>query len=235
MGWSSLLRWCHAQIYTSPPAGSVQLVSSVGSVRDHDVAMSDSVTQGDNLRSLTGDDQESGGFENVTARGSVSYMLRNTQQQLVALSGQADLKASILITASSVLLTVGVTQASDSRFTAAFATLASFLLVALISAILSVLPSFVPWDRGKRLPGAEARPNLLFFGDFTKMPEPEFIGQLGRLSQDDAAVYEAQARDIYRQGSYLLAHKYRFLRIGYLMFLLGFMASTLVVLVSLFS
>ncbi|MGK2947173.1 MAG: Pycsar system effector family protein [Acidimicrobiales bacterium] len=196
--------------------------------------MSSPASQGDNLRTLTLDDHEPGGFEGVTARGSVSYMFRNTQQQLVALSGQADLKASILITASSVVLTVGITQASDSRFTAAFATLAVFLLFALIGAILSVLPSFLPWDRSKPLPGAEPLPNLLFFGDFTKMPESEFIHELGRLSQADASLYEAQARDLYRQGSYLLAHKYRFLRVGYVMFLLGFMASTLVVLATLF-
>lgn len=134
-----------------------------------------------------------------------------------------------------MVLTVGVTQVSDSRFTAAFATLGGFLLLALIGAILCVLPSFVPWDRGKPLPGAESQPNLLFFGDFTTMPEAEYIRRLGQLIQDDGAVYEAQARDNYRQGSYLLAHKYRFLRLGYLTFLLGFLASTVVMLATLLS
>jgi len=195
--------------------------------------MGDSVPEGDNVRSLTGDDHASGGFEDVSARGSVSYMLRNTQQQLVALSGQADLKASILITASSVVLTVGVTQVSDSRFTAAFATLAGFLLLALISAILCVLPSFLRGDRGKPLPGAGSQLNLLFFGDFTTMPESEYVERIGQMIQDDGAVYEAQVRDNYRQGSYLIAHKYRFLRIGYVMFLLGFLASAVVMLVTL--
>ncbi len=193
-----------------------------------DVAMNDSDPSTVDLRPLSVDDHALVGFEGVTARGSVGYMMRNTQQQLVALSGQADLKASILITASSVLLTVGVSQVSDSRFKVAFATLACFHLVALLGAVLSVLPSFVPWDRGKPLPGAESVPNLLFFGDFTKMPEREFIQQLGDLSRDDAEIYAAQARDLYRQGSYLLAHKYRFLRIGYVSFLLGFITSTLV-------
>lgn len=162
-------------------------------------------------------------------------MFRNTQQQLVALSGQADLKASILITASSVVLTVGVTQADDSRFTVAFATLAALLLLALIGAILCVLPSFVPWDPGKPVPGAGDELNLLFFGDFTTLPESEYVQRLGQLSRDDASVYEAQARDNYRQGSYLIAHKYRFLRLGYLMFLLGFLVSTVVMLVTLVS
>jgi Family of unknown function (DUF5706) len=171
-------------------------------------------------------------FRHTTARGSVNYMLRNTQQQLVQLSGQADLKASILITASSVVLTVGLTRATDSRFEVAFGVLAGFLIVALLASILCVLPSFAPWNRGKPLRGAESEPNLLFFGDFTKMPEREFVERLGDLSKDDGAVYAMQARDLYRQGAFLLTHKYRYLRISYSMFLLGFIVSSVIVIVT---
>jgi hypothetical protein len=46
----------------------------------------------------------------VVARRSVDYLLRNTQQQLVALTGQADMKASIVITAASLVLSISATQ-----------------------------------------------------------------------------------------------------------------------------
>lgn len=172
------------------------------------------------------------GFDATASRGSVNYMLRNTQQQLVQLSGQADLKASILITASSVVLTVGLTRVGDSRFEWAFGVLAGFLLVALLASILCVLPSFAPWDRRRPTRRAGSEPNLLFFGDYTKLAEEEFIERLGALSQDDGAIYAMQARDIYRQGAFLLTHKYRFLRVGYSMFLVGFIVSAIIVIIT---
>ena len=167
------------------------------------------------------------GFAGTTSRGSVNYLIRNTQQQLVALSGQADLKASILITAASVVLTVGVTQVRGSEYRWAFGVLAAFLLVSLLAAILCVLPSFGTL-RQARLSGMQA-PNPLFFGDYGRIAEADFVDELGRLSRDDAALYEAQARDIHRQGLYLITHKYRYLRFGYAMFLAGFASAAAVV------
>jgi len=171
------------------------------------------------------------GFSGTTGRGSVNYMLRNTQQQLVALSGQADLKASILITACSVVLTVGVSQARGSRFVWAFGVLAVFSLVALLGAILCVLPSF-SWPR-RATPMPPTAPNLLFFGDFAGIDEADFVARLGALSRTDESLYDAQARDIHRQGTYLIRHKFRFLRFGYVAFLLGFVAATFVLVVEL--
>lgn len=172
-----------------------------------------------------GDTDELGGpFRDTQGRGAVSYMIRNTQQQLVALSGQADLKASILITASSVVITVGLAQAQNTEYRVSFAVLAVFLLGALLAAVLCVLPSFSA-SRRRQLPRTDPLDNLLFFGDFSRLQEHEFLERMGRLTADDAAVYEAQVRDLYRQGAYLLTHKYRFLRAGYVLFLCGFLAS----------
>ena len=49
-------------------------------------------------------------FAGVEARGSVDYMLRTTQQQLTDLSGQADLKASIVMTTSAILTSVAAAR-----------------------------------------------------------------------------------------------------------------------------
>ena len=53
-------------------------------------------------------------FANVEARGSIDYMLRTTQQQLVDLSGQADLNASIVMTTSAILTSVAA-RGLDTR------------------------------------------------------------------------------------------------------------------------
>jgi hypothetical protein len=55
----------------------------------------------------------------VQARGSVDYMLRATQQQLTDLSGQADLKASIVMTTSAILTTSQRPGSATSRFAGA--------------------------------------------------------------------------------------------------------------------
>ena len=173
------------------------------------------------------------GFAGITSRGSVNYLIRNTQQQLVALSGQADLKASILITASSVVLTVGVARVGGSRFEWGFGVLAGCLLISLLAAVLCVLPSSKS-VRGSKQRRERAAPNPLFFGDFDRIDEDAFVEELGRLSRDDATLYDAQARDLHRQGLYLLTHKFRYLRFGYAMFLLGFAGAGVVVAITQF-
>jgi hypothetical protein len=171
-----------------------------------------------------------GSFAGMQQRDSVNSLIRNTQQHLVALSSQADFKASILITASSVVLTIGLAQAKDSRFVVAFATLAVFLLMSLLAAVLCVLPAYRPSDR--KLDWTTRSPNLLFFGDFVTLDEDDFVDRFGRLSGDDTSVYVAQARDLHRQGKHILHHKYRYLRFGYLTFLTGFLASAAAVFVT---
>lgn len=171
------------------------------------------------------------GFEDVQARGAVNYMIRNSQQQLVALSGQADFKASILITACSVVLTIGAGQAPDSDLAWGFFTLAGFLLVAMFCAVLCVLPSFSPLGRKQRA-RPEGSANVLFFGHFVQWDEDDYIDRLGRISASDASVYQAQARDLHQQGSFLVAHKYRYLRLGYSTFLGGFATAAVVTTIS---
>jgi hypothetical protein len=75
-------------------------------------------------------------------RSSVDTMLRNTQQQLVALSGQADLKASLLITASAVVASVAASQISDSLFGWAAGTLLVWVLGAMLAGVFAILPKF---------------------------------------------------------------------------------------------
>jgi hypothetical protein len=166
-------------------------------------------------------------FEDVAARGAVNYMIRNTQQQLVALSGQADFKASILITACSVVLTIGAAQAPGSDLAWGFGILAGFLLVSMVGAVLCVLPSFSPIGRKRGAP-LDGGGNALFFGHFVQWDEDDYIDLVGSISTSDASVYRAQVRDLHQQGSFLVAHKYRYLRLGYGMFLAGFAIAAIV-------
>lgn len=174
-------------------------------------------------------DGPGGGFRGVQGRGTVDYLLRNMQQELVSLSSQADFKASILITACSVVLTIGAAQVRGTDLGWELGVLAAFLLGAMVFAALCVLPSFRSLSKAD---AAQERRNPLFFGNFTHWTEDEYVDVLGRISHDDAEVYTTQARDLHQQGSYLVTHKYRFLRVGYALFLGGFVATAVVAAVS---
>ncbi len=143
------------------------------------------------------------------------YMLRTTQQHHVHLSAMADMKANILITAASILLSVTVALSPTEGFRPSLALLATGVLVGLFFAVLAVVPKF---GRRRRPDG---RMNLLFFGSFAHMPEDEFITTLSELSKDPDRLFAAQARDIHQLGSYLESSKYRWLRLAYVAFLSG--------------
>src|SRR5262245_66608667 len=102
----------------------------------------------------------------VVGRRSVDYVLRNTQQQLVALTGQADLKASIVITASSLVLSISATQWDRESLRPGLFFLAFGMLGALMSAILAVMPKFRL--RREQLTEFPNPSNTLFFGDYTR-------------------------------------------------------------------
>jgi hypothetical protein len=168
---------------------------------------------------------ENGRFADVRARSSVDNILRTIQQHHVTLSLMADTKASILITISSIVLTLSISRSGDSHLRPALLTIAATCLVSLLLAIFAVLPVF-----------AEKRPrtrNLFFFGHFSALTEDEFMNEMHGILVDDGALYEAALRDIHSMGIYLYRKKYRFLRLAYLALLIGFIAATVVGVVTL--
>jgi len=155
-------------------------------------------------------------FDGVVGRGSVNYMLRNTNQSLVALTGQADFKASIIITACSITVTASLLGIGDT-WPGALLTMAAFSLVSSLFATLAVMPKHRLWGPSKRPP----RINVLFFGHFEHVTQEEYVERVAAVSSDDATVYRAIAADLWELGRYLERSKYRYLRLAYLTFWLG--------------
>jgi hypothetical protein len=73
--------------------------------------------------------------------------------------------------------------------------------------------------------------NLLFFGQFTSMPLPEFQEALGVLMRDRRLLYENLGRQLYLMGQ-ALNSKYRQLQIAYLAFLAAMGAATVMFVIS---
>ncbi|MDW8479193.1 MAG: DUF5706 domain-containing protein [Xanthomonadales bacterium] len=166
-------------------------------------------------------------FAPIPERNTGDNLLRTAQQIQTQLSMMADTKANIIITVSSIVLTLSLARLSDPDLRAGAITLAAFSLIALLLAILAVLPKYRPL---KVRPGEPLPPqfNLLFFGHFANLELEDFLERLGRALRADGSVYETQARDLYGQGRYLAQHKYPYLRLAYLFLLAGFLLACVV-------
>jgi hypothetical protein len=167
--------------------------------------------------------------EQLTAlapRTSVIYMLRTAQQHHVQLSAMADQKASILIGASFVVLTLIFGQARSDGLSPPLVILALSALIAASFAVIAVMPRFkVSSKRSDNF-------NLLFFGSYANLPFEEYLALMNDLIQTDAKVYRAMILDIYQMGRVLYLKKYRFLTYSYMVFLVGLILAFLAALVS---
>lgn len=168
-------------------------------------------------------------FSAIPERNSTDVMIRTMQQHHVQLSQMADLKANIIITMSSIVLTMTLGRLSDPELRTASLTLAGFTMMALFLAILAVLPKYRPL----RLKNGEIPPqfNLMFFGHFAELTCERFQSELADAMRQDGSVYRTMSKDVYSLGWYLAHHKYRYLRWSYLFFLGGFLLACLVQLV----
>lgn len=159
-----------------------------------------------------------GRLDGIRGRGATDYLLRNLHEQLVQLSSQADLKASIVLTVCTVVLSVSFAR-SEPR--ASTWVLGAGLFFALVAAILAVLPSF-----RSKLPREEDI-DLLFFAQFASIPRERYVDSMAAVMQSDAAVYGTLIRNIHNQAVYLMQHKYRYLRLSYAGLLVASFAAAL--------
>jgi hypothetical protein len=159
------------------------------------------------------------------ARGAVTYLLRNAQQELVALSNQADVKASIVITASAIVLGLAVNNIGDHSLRWSLVTLAVWLLVSMFLAIVAVIPKHRRGNLNDHERGTTAF-NPLFFGHYSTVPEETFVTLMEEIMVDDETVYQAQLRDLHARGVYIERNKLRYLRWSYAAFFVAFLAGS---------
>jgi Pycsar effector protein len=166
-------------------------------------------------------------YEDMRDSHVVNYLLRNVHQQLVSLSSQADLKANIMITVSSILLSLSLTHFDTGRLRWSAVTFSVFLLVALVFALLSVLPKFPFPGQRRRAEDERQRPDLLFFNDVAAMPRERYLAEMAEVLKEDGSAYRALVTNLHNQSRYLIDAKYRFLTLSYLTFLAGVLAATI--------
>ena len=147
------------------------------------------------------------------------HLVRTATQTNLALSQMADQKASILMGATFVVFTIAIGQASRGAVPLSLLVLAGFAFLSAMCAVAAILPSIASKGSGVM------QPNLLFFGTFTHLSEDEFADRVLAELGDDERIYRTMLRDIHQNGMVLQHKKYRFLRLAYLVFLVGLVAT----------
>jgi Family of unknown function (DUF5706) len=160
-------------------------------------------------------------------RQQLDHMLRETRIHLISFSRMADTKANILLSISSVLLSISLTQVSDPRFTLSITVLVGFLLITIFLALMTVIPKLKGF-RHKKFSVNDPDYSPLFFGDYVDIPYEEYARDMEEIMNDSDRTYEIMIKEIYYSGVYLLKSKYRYIRYGYIFFFTGLILSTVI-------
>ena len=166
----------------------------------------------------------------IKQRGShLDHLLRQTRMHHTQLSAMADMKANILLTMASVVITLSVRYIAEPHLKWATTVLIAFCLMTIGLATYVVMPK-IPFSL-KTGPEVRVRSpgfNLLFFGDFVRLPYEEFEAAMEEIMNDPNQAYQVQVQEVYTLGVFLAKKKYRFLRLAYITFIIGVFASALV-------
>lgn len=156
--------------------------------------------------------------------GHLDQMFRQTRAYHAQLSQMADVKASMMFTLASVIVTISIRYLEDPFLRWPVLVLIAGSLVTIISAAYAVMPKL---NLNAKPDLRDPHTNLLFFGTFTNLEYSEWVAELEPILHDPSQAYEAMLRDIYEMGIYLGLKKYRFIRIAYIAFLTGLILSML--------
>ncbi len=160
----------------------------------------------------------------------INYLLQQTRVHHMQLSSMADLKANMLLTMSSIVITLAVPRVLvEGKLQWPLVMLIVFSLITIMLAAYAVMPKLPFWS-GKKTGAPDAknpRFNLLFFGDFSGMSYPDFVTEMESAMNEPSRVYELQVREIYILGNFLAHTKYRYLRLAYITFICGLLASVI--------
>ena len=160
-------------------------------------------------------------------RPQLDHLFRQTRMNLVVYSQMADTKANILLSISSVLLSISLTQIADPRFTASIIALVGFLLITIFLALMTVIPR-VHGFLHKKYSVHDPDYSPLFFGDYVDIPYDEYAKDMEEIMNDSDRTYEVMVKEIYYAGVYLVKSKYKYIRSGYISFFTGLIVSTLI-------
>lgn len=160
----------------------------------------------------------------------IDTMFRVTLNNHTRLSEIADSKANILLSVNAIIISIALStlipkldSASNAHLVTPTLIMMIFAVISIIFAILSTRPK-VTSGTFTRKDIEEKKVNLLFFGNFYKMPLGEYEWAMNEMMKDRDYLYDSMIKDLYYLGK-VLNRKYKLLRITYTIFMIGIIVS----------
>ncbi|MBN4083001.1 HD domain-containing protein [bacterium AH-315-A23] len=160
----------------------------------------------------------------------IETMYRVTLKNHIKLSDIADTKANILLSVSAIIMSIALSTLfpkldKADNYYLIYPTML-FLFVTVVTMIFSILSTRPKVTSGTftKEDVKNRKVNLLFFGNFYKMPLEDFQEGMTELMNDRDYLYRSLTKDLYFLGI-VLNKKYKLLRIAYTIFMIGIIAS----------
>jgi hypothetical protein len=162
----------------------------------------------------------------------IDTLFKITLTNHIRLSEIADSKANILLSVNAIIISIALStlvpkldSPGNVHLIIPTFIMVFFSVVSIIFAILSTKPK-VTSGKFTRKDIEERKVNLLFFGNFFKMPYEEYQWAVNELLKDREYLYNSMTKDLYYLGL-VLERKYRLLRITYNIFMVGIIVSVI--------
>jgi len=162
----------------------------------------------------------------------IQTLFRVTLRNHLKLSDIADTKANILLSVNAIIISLALSnlipKLDNPSNTYLILPTLLFLIFSIASMMLSVLatrPNVTTGEFTKK-EVEEKKVNLLFFGNFHKMPLDEYKSAMHGLMDDKEYIYDTMIKDLYFLGK-VLHRKYKILRITYTVFMIGMVSSVI--------
>ncbi|PWB26948.1 Pycsar system effector family protein [Flavobacterium sp. HTF] len=156
----------------------------------------------------------------------IDTLFRVTLGNHTRLSGIADSKANILLSVNAIIISIALSSIIPKLDSPKNAHLVIPTFIMLMSSVVTIIFAILS-TRPKVTSGfftrddVEAKKvNLMFFGNFYKMPLEDYDWAMNEMMKDRDYLYSTMIKDLYYLGL-VLQRKYNLLRIAYNFFMVG--------------
>ncbi len=177
-------------------------------------------------------------LEPMVPNRAIQTYFRTNYRNHINLSAIADNKANIMISVNAILLSVLLSlltykNISETNPMVLMAVIIFSItgLASLVYAVLSARPKITTINKNVS-DIQEIKKNLVFFGNYVHLDIEEYEAAMDELFRDGALIYGNMTRDIYFLGK-VLDKKYRYLTNSYNIFMVGFVATAITLIIAL--
>ncbi|WP_378175561.1 Pycsar system effector family protein [Aquimarina sp. SS2-1] len=171
-------------------------------------------------------------YKNESPERGIQTLYRVTLRNHIKLSDIADTKANILLSVNAIIISLALANLipkldapSNKHLMIPSLILVLFSVAAIILSIMSTQPK-VTGGEFTRDQVKNRKVNLLFFGNFYKMPYDRYQEAIDKVIEDKDYVYKMLTQDLYFLGV-VLKKKYALLKITYIVFTIGIILSVI--------